>query len=225
MTTFEDLTASSAALRIRNERSFISVSKTMAKGENTRRSIQEAAYELFMRQGFHATSMRQIAQHAGLALGGIYNHFASKQEIFEAIIFEKHPYQQILPLLDTAEGETVDEWVRSIAQALLAELNNRPEFLKLMFIEIVEFNGQHVPRLMRQVFPQALPAFERMAAHHRTLRPIHPAVLMRSFIGLFFSYYVTDVFIRHTPLAKFMPKNSFEVFVDIYLHGILKEPS
>ena len=54
------------------------------KGEATRLAIEDAAIELFMEQGYHATSMRQIAKRAELALGGIYNHFASKDEIFEA---------------------------------------------------------------------------------------------------------------------------------------------
>lgn len=210
--------------KIKNERSFIKI-EMPTKAERTCRAILEAAYELFMKQGYHATSMRQIAQRAGLALGAIYNHFPSKQKIFEAILLEKHPYKQILPLMATAGGETVEEWVRSVAEALIAELNHRPDFLKLMLIEIVEFNGKHVPHLVRKIAPQALPAFARMRTYYRDLRPIHPAVLLRSFIGLFFSYYVTDMFIRHTPLAKLAPKDSFDVFVDIYLHGISKEPA
>ena len=63
-----------------------------------------------MEQGYHATSMRQIAERADLALGGIYNHFTSKEEIFEAIIVDKHPYKKVLPLILAAEGETVEEF-------------------------------------------------------------------------------------------------------------------
>ena len=47
----------------------------MLKGEHTRGSIINAAHSLFANQGYAATSMRQIAEEAGLALGGIYNHF------------------------------------------------------------------------------------------------------------------------------------------------------
>jgi AcrR family transcriptional regulator len=57
-----------------------------------------------MEQGYHATSMRQIADRAGLALGGIYNHFKSKDEIFEAIIVDKHPYKKILPIILERRG-------------------------------------------------------------------------------------------------------------------------
>ena len=54
----------------------------LKKGEVTRLAIEDAALELYMEHGYHATSMRQIADQAGLALGGIYNHFKSKEEIF-----------------------------------------------------------------------------------------------------------------------------------------------
>jgi hypothetical protein len=39
---------------------------------------------------------------------------------------------------------------------------------------------------------------------------------------MFFSFYITEFFISSSMLGKLMPKNSFELFVDIYLHGILK---
>ena len=54
---------------------------TLTKGERTRQTIEEAAYELFLENGYSATSMRQIAERAELALGGIYNHFSGKEEI------------------------------------------------------------------------------------------------------------------------------------------------
>ena len=56
--------------------------EAQTKGEVTRLAIEDAAIELFLEHGYHATSMREIADHAGLALGGIYNHFKSKDEIF-----------------------------------------------------------------------------------------------------------------------------------------------
>ena len=36
--------------------------ETLSKGERTRQAVMEAAYELFLEQGYAATSMRQIAQ-------------------------------------------------------------------------------------------------------------------------------------------------------------------
>ena len=87
----------------------------LTKGESTRLAIEDAALALFMEQGYHATSMRQIAERADLALGGIYNHFASKEDIFAAIIVDKHPYRKVLPIVLAAQGETVEEFFRNAA--------------------------------------------------------------------------------------------------------------
>jgi len=193
------------------------------KGEVTRLAIEDAALELFMEQGYHATSMRQIADRAELALGGIYNHFSSKEDIFAGIVIDKHPYKQILPIILATQGETAEEFVHNAAHALVSELGKRPDFLKLMFIEIVEFNGKHVNLLVREVAPKILPVFEKLVKVRKNLRSIHPAILMRSFMGMFFSYYITEIFLSGSVVAKLMPKDSFEQFVDIYLHGIIKE--
>jgi AcrR family transcriptional regulator len=197
----------------------------MKKGDLTRLAIEEAAFELFMEQGFHATSMRQIAERAKLALGGIYNHFSNKEEIFAAILLDKHPYKQILPIVLATEGDTAEEFIRNAARTIVTELGSRPELLKLIFIELVEFNGKHVSVLLSEIIPKVLPMFEKMIRVRKNLRKIPHPVMVRSFLGMFFSYYVTELFIKDSVLAKLMPKNSLDLFVDIYLHGVIKEPA
>ena len=196
------------------------------KGDVTRQAIEEAAFELFMDQGYHATSMRQIAERAGkLALGGIYNHFPNKEEIFVAILMDRHPYKQILPLVLNAKGDTAEELIRNAARALVTELGSRPELLKLIFIELVEFNGKHVSNIITEMAPKLIPMFEKMIRVRKNLRKLPPPILVRSFLGMFFSFYITELFIKDSIVGKLMPKNSFDLFVDIYLHGVLKEPT
>ena len=47
-----------------------------SKGDQTRAALVEAAFELFSRQGYHGTTIRQIAKGVGLTPGSLYNHFA-----------------------------------------------------------------------------------------------------------------------------------------------------
>ena len=53
---------------------------------SVRERIVEAALDLFSRQGFAASSMRQIAAAVGIRASSLYNHFAGKEAIFSAII-------------------------------------------------------------------------------------------------------------------------------------------
>lgn len=48
--------------------------------------ILEAATRLFVRQGFHATSMREVAAEVGLSVAGIYHHYPSKERILVALL-------------------------------------------------------------------------------------------------------------------------------------------
>ena len=195
------------------------------KGEVTRLAIEDAAISLFLEQGYHATSMRQIAERAELALGGIYNHFSSKDEIFQGIVIDKHPYKQILPAILAAQGETVEEFFRNAFHIVISELGKRPEFINLMLIELVEFKGRHGAVLLREIAPKILPVFERLVKSRKNLRVTNPAVLVRSFFGLIISYLITEMLISNSIVSKLMPKNTEEAYVDIFLHGILKEPA
>lgn len=197
----------------------------LTKGEQTRLAIEEAAIALFMEQGYHGTSMRQIADRVGLALGGIYNHFSSKEEIFEGIIVDKHPYRQIVPAILEAQGENLEEFFRTAFRIVLREMGQRPEFLNLMFIEVVEFKGKHGAFMLREIAPKILPIFQGVVKAHNDLRVTNPAILMRSFVGLILSYLITEMVISNSVVNKLMPRNAEDVYVDIFLHGILKEPA
>lgn len=193
------------------------------KGEATRTAIEAAAVELFMKQGYHATSMRQIAERSGLALGGIYNHFAGKEEIFEALMVDKHPYKRILPLVLEAKGETTEDFLRHAFKIVVAELTNEPIFIQIMMIEMVEFNGRHGAVMFKEIIPRVLPAVEQIIKVRKGLRISNPAMFLRSFFGMVISYFVTDLLSANSAFARLMPKDAMDVYIDIYLHGILKE--
>jgi AcrR family transcriptional regulator len=186
----------------------------------TQETILEAAYGLFLDQGYAATSMRQIAEGAGLALGSIYNHFPGKEAIFRQLILERHPYRTILPIILQTSINDISEFVRLAAREIVDELGRRPDFIKLMLIEMVEFNGRNMPGIMEEILPQVIPLINRF--DRRQLRGVQPFVLFRAFLGLFFSYYLTEMMLANTPLRTFQG-SSLEDFVDIFLHGVLAE--
>jgi AcrR family transcriptional regulator len=196
--------------------------ESSTKGEHTRQEILQSAYLLFLKNGFHGTSMRQIAQGTGIAVGGIYNHFASKDEIFMAVLFGRHPFFDILPALNTAEGQDIESFVRDAATKVVEVVKGRPDFLNLMFIELVEFNAQHMPDLFETFFPQALTFVQRFFDGHQELRSIPIPILLRAFLGLFFSYVITEILMGDR-MPVDMGQTSLDHFVDIFLHGILVE--
>ena len=62
-----------------------------ARGEHSRAAIFEAALALFQERGYEATTMRAIAEHAGVSLGSSYHYFASKEHL--VLEFYRHTHQ------------------------------------------------------------------------------------------------------------------------------------
>ena len=190
------------------------------KGERTRAVLLDAAKRLFVSKGYHGTSMREIADEAGLALGGIYNHFGNKEDIFVGVLMERHPFLVVMPALLAAQGQSVETLLRDAAQRMLVELSQNQDFLNLMFIELVEFEAKHIPMLFEMFFPPLMQFAQQLEAAQGPLRDIPLPIVLRSFLGLFFSYFITDL-IMGSQMPEIMKVGAFDHFIDIYLHGIL----
>ncbi|MBH1712164.1 TetR/AcrR family transcriptional regulator [Stenotrophomonas maltophilia] len=68
--------------------------------------ILQAALQCFLEKGFHQTSMRDIAQEAGVSLGNLYNHFPGKEAIILAgAVAESEELAPLLQRLAASEGE------------------------------------------------------------------------------------------------------------------------
>jgi AcrR family transcriptional regulator len=194
----------------------------VSRGQRTRGAILDASYSLFVKQGFAATSMRDIAVHSHVALGGIYNHFSSKEAIFRTIIEGRHPLLETIPLLGSAEGDSIESFVRNAAHTLVEQLGHHPDFLNLMLIEIVEFKARHLPKLFEKFLPLVAPLSQRLSSTRGSLRTMPAPVLARAFLGMFFSYYITETILGRS-MPPEMSAGAIDHFVDIFLHGILKE--
>ena len=58
----------------------------MMKQEDTKQKILDKALELFSTQGYDSVSVGEIAKAVGIKAPSLYNHFPSKQAIFDAIV-------------------------------------------------------------------------------------------------------------------------------------------
>jgi hypothetical protein len=113
------------------------------------------------------------------------------------VLLEKHPYRQVLAILQSTPGETIEEFAHNAASTAVTELGRRPEFLKLVFIELSEFKGKHAPHLFQTIYPQFLPLFQRFEGAQSQLRALPSQAIMFSFLGILFSFYLTESVINH----------------------------
>ncbi len=83
-----------------DEKTNTSLSKRQRATLERRKKIVEAAAECFIEQGFHQTSIRDIAKRANASLGNLYNHFESKTDLIaEIATLEADDLKSVLEIL------------------------------------------------------------------------------------------------------------------------------
>ena len=82
----------------------------LPRQDNRRAQLLDAAAKLFGEQGFHATSMRDIAKAVGMLSGSIYYHFDSKDEMLLAV-YEEGVRRVATAVADAVARETAP-WAR-----------------------------------------------------------------------------------------------------------------
>ena len=93
--------------------------RTAPKSEETRERILHAALELFQKRGFEAATMREIAEHAGVATGAAYYYFASKDAI--VMDFYQRSCERMQPMIEAALRDTsgLEERLRELIRVKL----------------------------------------------------------------------------------------------------------
>lgn len=184
----------------------------------TKERILKAAYEQFIEKGYQGSSMRDIANRAGIKAGSIYNHFEGKEQIFEAVFIEKHPIFRILAVLDEVQGSNADELLTNAVNRLNMELQEDSGFLNLFFVELVEMDGKHIPQAIEKNFPFDSNFMKQIFQMKDELRNIREPVLVRAIIGTIFANIIFNWFIGDTKSRRWGTQSEM---TDVLLRGIL----
>ena len=105
--------------------------------------ILETALELFAENGFHATSINQIAKKAGISKGLTYNYFESKNDILTEIV--DNGFHEIHDLFDlNADGILTEKefifFIEKTFDIIKNNLRHWKLFFSLMLQPIVSDN-------------------------------------------------------------------------------------
>jgi AcrR family transcriptional regulator len=104
-----------------------------SKGERTKERIVAAALELFRAHGYEATTMRMVAEAAGVSLGNAYYYFENKDLLLAAFYREVHEAHvaEARPLL--TKQRTLHGRLLAVLQAKLDVIEPYHRFSALMF--------------------------------------------------------------------------------------------
>lgn len=104
------------------------------KANARRAKVVQAARELFLQQGFHATGIARIAQASGVLVGQIYRDFANKEAIVAALVGEDldrcmRP-KELCAARESGDRDAVRAWLRGYVSG--AEVPNVGMVMEIM---------------------------------------------------------------------------------------------
>ncbi len=107
----------------------------VARRENTREVILDAASELFAARGVTSTSIDDIAALAGIAKGSVYYNFESKAGLVEAIV-ARNSELMAASLREATQGRTGIELRDEVVRALLQLVRDHAAGARVMVTEL-----------------------------------------------------------------------------------------
>jgi AcrR family transcriptional regulator len=169
-----------------------------ARAEQSRRQVLDAALRLFSRRGYRATTVRDIADEAGVSTGNVYHHFEDKEQIFRTLLDEfvtiaeskRYPFTRAL-----ANGRFPDN-LEQLALAARESIREFRPYIALIYVDVIEFDGTHIQKFysgMAQRFTTTLTGGGLQEIRQRLRSDVSPVSAMLLSSRIFFNYFSLEI--------------------------------
>jgi TetR/AcrR family transcriptional regulator len=186
-----------------------------------------AALELFVEKGFAATRAEEIAKRAGVSKGTLFLYFASKEELFKAVVRENISgrFPEWSAQVDSFEGSTSDLlrfgmmawWSRvgatpaaGIGKLMMSEAVNFPELADFYEREVIEPGDALIRRILERGIERG--EFRPIDLKYGVYAVLAPLLFLAMWRHSFAS--------NRIPFVKLIPEECLEAQIDTILNGL-----
>jgi AcrR family transcriptional regulator len=190
--------------------------------ENTQTRILQAALKLFARQGYDATTTKDLAIAAGVAEGTLFRHFVNKKAILAEVVTSG--WVEILTdlLTELSEMESFKAVDRVMRRRMLRMQANN-DLLRVCFLE-AQFHPDLRERIQLEVINKmtdVAEAFFQTAMDKGIYRQMNAKIVAQVFLGMFAISGFSHETIVTPNASPLMLKEMAEGIADIFLNGVL----
>lgn len=196
-------------------------------GEERRLQILAVAVRLFSQKGFRGTTTKEIAQAAGVSEAMVFRHFATKEELYAAILDHKacsgdrfEPEEMAADGIQRRDDRAVFE---SLALGALNHHEKDPEFQRLLLhsaLEKHELAQMFFDKFVRRVY-EFLGSYIRERQSEGALIELDPSIVVRCFVGMVMHHSLNNnLWDPSRRLVNISNESAAQHFTDILLNGI-----
>lgn len=198
-----------------------------------REQILQTAVDLFSRRGFKGTTTKEIAKAAGVSEAIIFRHFATKDELYGAILHSKS-CQDGLHRFPWEGNEVLQQAIRDrddfavFYNIALQAMNNHQKdvgFMRLLFYSALE-EHQLADRFFGEFVSQVygfIGEYIRERQDEGAMRDVEPRVVVRAFLGMLIHHSLNNIlWDKKRRLLNITNEEAARNFAEIILRGVLK---
>jgi len=208
------------------------VSGARMAGEERRLQILAVAVSLFSNRGFRGTTTKEIAHAAGVSEAMVFRHFATKEELYAAIIDHKTCAHDRIDPKDLAADAIKRKDDRAVFETLaLAALDHHeknPEFQRLLLHSALEKHelAQMFFNEFVRPFYEFLGSYIRERQRDGAFVDVDPAMVVRCLIGMVMHHSLNNnLWDPDRRLLNISNEAAAKHFTEILLHGITARKS
>ncbi|UVH60513.1 TetR/AcrR family transcriptional regulator [Variovorax paradoxus] len=159
------------------------------KTEAKREAIVQVASEVFRELGFEGASMMEIAARVGGSRATLYGYFASKEELFVAVILgsAKRHFEPILTALAEESDDNLERVLQRFGEKIMAAVCSQ-DVIQAHRAVIAESGRSDIGRLFYEGGPKqgvvALADFLEQQMRKNRLRPADPGIAAQHLLSL-----------------------------------------
>ena len=198
-------------------------------GEERRLQILRVAMRLFSQRGFVGTTTKEIALAAGVSEAMVFRHFATKKELYSAILDHKaclhdqmDPQQIVAEAIARKDDGAVFE---GLALDALEHHDCDPEFQRLLLhsaLEEHELAQMFWDKFVRRVY-SSLGTYIRARQREGAIVDVEPALVVRAFVGMVMHHSLANnLWDRKRSLLDISNKAAARGFANVLLRGIAR---
>jgi AcrR family transcriptional regulator len=209
------------------------ISTARMAGDERRDQILQVAIKLFSQNGFRGTTTKKIAEHSGVSEAMVFRHFATKDELYSAILDRKFCGMegQILPWeADSEEKRSINEkddfgvFYNFAVKAMLHHEEN-VDFMRLLHFSKLEDHLLSEMFFERFVSPlyEFLGSYIKQRQADGVFREMEPLMAVRSFLGMIIHHSLNNIlWDKNQQIINISNEDASKYFTEILLNGIKK---
>lgn len=197
--------------------------------EKKKSRIENAARRLFIKQGFHATSMRDIAKGAKVSLGNVYNYFDTKDAIFESIVskYLQTIDAQLREMFASIDEPFEPESLRRLGEMAGQLVDKHSDFWLLMYIDVLEFQNRHFRKMFDGLSQRFRRIFKKQFAEAGARGDLRVGVDAGSVFTAaymqFFNYFLVEKLFGGNNHLDLSDEQALNSLTKIFAYGMLSD--